>query len=114
MGWNLIERDITNLIERLEAFEDRCGVSLEGLFAHFDGDVEWIDLNGEMHPREGTELNGDVELVATAYDSTGRVIKTSSRYFDSESFFGFEVFSFSLNVDGIQPAKVRLYPKSRG
>lgn len=107
----MAKRDITNLIERLEAFEDRLGVTLEGLFASIDEDTEWIDLNGEIHPREGTELSEDVELIATAYDSAGRVVETSSDYFDAESFFGFEVFSFTLRVDGIQPAKVRIYPK---
>lgn len=113
-GTKLAGRDITSLIERLEAFEDRLGVRLEGLFASLDEDIEWIDLNGEIHPQAGTELQEDVELIATVYDSDGRVIETSAAFFDTESFFGFEVFSLSLNVGDIQPAKVRIYPKNRG
>lgn len=107
----MAEKDMTDLIERLEVFEDRVGVNLEGLYAGLDEDIEWIDLNGEVHPREGTELNGDIELVATVYDSSGRVVTTSSQHFDSDSFFGFEVFSLALEVKGLKPARIRVYPK---
>jgi hypothetical protein len=109
--------DITHLIERLEAFEDRSGVSLEGLYADINSDTYRgnfysLDINGELHPREGTELDQDIELVATAYDTSGRVIGVGKDYFKSESFFGFEAFSLSILINGIPAAKVRVYPKN--
>ncbi len=109
----MVERDVTDLIERLEAFEDRLGVSLEGLFARLYEDIDRISLNGEIHPHVGTGLHEDVEVVATVYDSDGRVIDTSYQYFFADSFFGFEVFSFPMDIGDIQPAKIRVYPKVR-
>ena len=108
----MADKDVTNLIERLEAFEDRLGISLEGLFATMDEDGD-LRVNGELHLREGTELDQDVEVVATVYDSSGRVLYTRSDSIYSDSFFAFEPFSFSLYLEGYQPARVRVYPKIR-
>lgn len=112
-------RDITNMLERLEAFEDRVGVTLEALFAtmserdEYDNTYE-IRVKGELHPQEGTELARDVDVVVATYDTTGRVIDSSEAWFDADSFFGFEIFSERLTIDeGIPVAKVRIYPKAR-
>lgn len=107
----MVGRDVTDLIERLEAFEDRLDVSLEGLFAKLYKDIDRINLNGEIHPRIGAKLHKDVKLVATVYDSDGRVIETSSTYFFADSYFGFEVFSLPLDIGDIQPVKIRVYPQ---
>lgn len=107
-------KDVSHLIERLEAFEDRLDVSLQGLFASLDTEYGGIDVNGELHPREGTELNQDVEIVATLYDSAGRVTGVTSRYMDSDNFFGFEAFSVRFSETNEPPvAKIRIYPKAR-
>lgn len=111
-GCGVADQDITNLIERLEAFEDRLGVSLEGLFAVVDTSG-YVRVNGELHLREGTELNQDIEVVATVYDSSGRVIAASDHTFREDSFFAFEVFTFFMDVSGHPPTKVRVYPKIR-
>lgn len=105
------KRDITDSVERLEAFEDRLSVSLEGLFANIRSDH--VFLNGELHPRDGTELNQDIEVVAIVYDSSGRVLAVQERGFYQDEFFGFEAFSFVLDLSGNEPAKVRVYPKAR-
>ena len=113
----MAKEDITHMIERLEAFEDRVGVTLEGLFASTDdgyvGEKYWLAVNGELHPKEGTELGQSINVVLTAYDSTGRVIGVASQYFDSKSFFAFEAFSLGVGIYGIPAAKVRVYPKTR-
>jgi hypothetical protein len=108
----LTNQDITNVFERLEAFEDRLGVRLEGLYAKIDrsGNV-WVQ--GELHLREGTELNQDVDLVATYYDPSGRVLDVQTRRFDSSAFFAFEPFKMVANINEDQSAKIRIYPKSR-
>lgn len=110
------ERDITDLIERLEAFEDRLGVSLEGLFAKTSDrgyDRTHIHVNGELHLREGAELKENLEVVAIAYDSSGRVLDVEDIGFWADSFFGFEAFSLFMDVDDTQLTKIRVYPKVR-
>lgn len=104
-------KDITDLIERLEAFEDRLGVSLEGLFADLT-ERGYIHINGELHLREGTELNQDIEVVATVYDSSGRVLDVQDAGFYADSFFGFEAFSLFMEVGNRRPARIRVYPKA--
>ena len=107
-------RDVSHLIERLEAFEDRLGVSLEGLYAAQDTEYGQLEVNGELHPREGTEIDQDLEVVATLYDSAGRVIGVTSERIYSDRFFGFEAFSAYFGEVSDPPvAKIRIYPKAR-
>ncbi len=104
--------DVTHLVERLEAFEDRLGVGLEGLYAAQDVEYGYLKVNGELHPREGTELDEDLDIVVTLYDAGGRVIGVATEWIDSENFFGFEAFSVRLRDVVTPPAKVRIYPKA--
>lgn len=67
-------KDISHLIERLEAFEDRLGVSFEGLYASVLTQIDFLKVNGELHPREGTGLNDDIEVVVSLYDTVGRLL----------------------------------------
>jgi len=115
LGESLAEEDVTDLIERLEAFEERLGVSLEGLFAGILQRREYIRVNGELHPREGTELKQNTEVVATVYDQSGRVLAVQSERFSTDSFFGFEAFSLFIHMDvgSNRPARIRVYPKVR-
>jgi hypothetical protein len=107
-------KDVSHLIERLEAFEDRLGVTLEGLYAAQDTEYGQLEVNGELHPREGTGLNEDLEVVATLYDSAGRIIGVTSERMYSNRFFGFEAFSAFFSEVGNPPvAKIRVYPKAR-
>ncbi len=106
-------KDVSHLIERLEAFEDRVGVSLEGLYASLDTEGDWLTVNGEIHPRGGTELDSDIEVVVTLYDSSGRVLRTEEQRLYSDEFFGFEAFSQLFDEASDPPvAKIRVYPKS--
>lgn len=107
-------KDVSHLIERLEAFEDRLGVSLEGLYASQNTRIGSVAVNGELHPLEGTELSEDVDIVVTLYDVAGRVIGTTSESVRSKNFFGFEAFSKTFYEPGGPPvAKIRIYPKAR-
>lgn len=107
------ERDISDLLERFQAAEDRLGVRLEGLFAKRDQENGRIHLNGELHARdEGGELGRDLEIIATVHDSSGRMVHKQSTTCRSESFFGFEAFSLSLEAGRDVPAKIRVYPKA--
>lgn len=105
-------KDLTDLIERVEAFEERLGVRLEGLFAKAD-EYE-IRVNGEVHARNGNKLSKDITIVVTAHDTAGRVIGVQGRSVFADDFFGFEAFTRSLeHVEDIQPAKIRVYPEVR-
>ena len=112
-----MKNEITNLIERLEAFEDRCGIRLESLWAerrneNLNGeDVLEARVFGELHSREGTTLKHNIELRLDAYDTKGRVVGRGSTSFRSESFFGFETFEVQLYyARDLQLSKIRLYP----
>ncbi len=107
------ERDVSDLLERFEAAEERLGVRLEGLFAKMDRANRHVHLNGELHASdEGGELGRDLEIVATVHDSSGRVVRKQSTTCRSESFFGFEAFSLSMEAGEDVPAKIRVYPKA--
>ena len=65
----MAKKDITRLIERLEAFEERAGVRLEALSAFvykyedLQGEIEFqVVLRGEIHARNGTQIPSDVLL----------------------------------------------------
>ena len=109
----MASKDISTLIERLEAFEDRLGVRLEGLFAQVQIPPGSLIVNGELHLQESAELDEDIEVVVTIYDSSGRVIAVRNHRIRSESFFGFEAFSVVFFPFHGQPTRIRVYPKAR-
>jgi len=107
--------DITNRLERLKAFEERLGVRFEAISAFLstpdDYDTEWsVEVKGELHPLQGTEIGGDLLLEISAYDAEGRVVEIGQTYVLQESFFGFETFGFRLSAP-VGIAKLRLIPK---
>jgi|ERR1039458_2934632 hypothetical protein len=106
--------DVTNLIERLGAFEERMGVRLESLGAKLEdmgGDSVFLTVSGELHPQSGTELPQDVELVIAAYDTSSKIVGTVSHRFESEGFFGFEIFEEMVQIHVNNLKRVRILPK---
>jgi hypothetical protein len=104
--------DVTSRIERLEVFEERLGVTLESLSAFVEDDAPYyLKVYGELHTRNGTELQGSVDLVVAAYDTSGRIIGTSSHWYSADDFFGLETFEFTVALPLSQVSKVRIYPK---
>ena len=108
-------KDITSLVERLEAFEERLDIRLESLYASYyvDNDgLGCLKLQGVLHPLTGTQLRCDVCLVVDIYDSESRLVGAQRLWFDSETFFGFESFDFMMNTHDIKELSlVRVYPK---
>ncbi len=106
--------DVTNLIERLEAFEDRVGVRLESLGAELRTLLNngfFLNVRGELHPQSGTELPRDVELVIAAYDTSSKIVGTSSRHFEAGGFFGFEIFEVMIQIHVDNLKRIRIFPK---
>ena len=109
------KKDITSLVQRLDAFEERLGVRIEAMSAFqsekdSDGEVN-IVVRGELHAVSGTSLDNDVDLEISVFAADGRVVETASDYIESDSFFGFHTFQISCYVDGQAPKKLRLIPK---
>lgn len=109
----LMKTDITNLVERLELFEDRLDVRIEAVYAYSEqiGGNCYVYVNGELHPRGGAQLSQDIIVNVDFLDPAGRVLAATAQGFSSESFYGFETFSLCVNVGGADVSKVRLYPK---
>lgn len=105
--------DVSNLIERLEAFEERVGVRLESLSAQLarSDDHAYLTVLGEVHPQAGTDLQEDVELVIAVYDSSARVVGTASHSLEASTFFGFETFEIVAEIYVNKVTRVRIYPK---
>ena len=97
-------------IERLEAFEERLGVRIEGLFAYIEEDG-YIRINGELHSNEGTQLEQNIKLIMSAHDSSGRIVGTDYSLISAESFFGFEIFSEYFQAQSESVSRVRIYPR---
>jgi hypothetical protein len=111
---------LTDLIERLEAFEERAGVRIEALYAAFMAGsgtqvrgvfYNGIAVNGEVHPREGVNLPHPVTITADAYDCQGRLVQSANFTLEPAKFFGYETFSLGLYCGAAQVAKIRVYPK---
>ena len=110
-----IRTDVTSLVERLEAFEDRLGVRMESLNADVMelNDGTYLRVRGELHLKSGTELEQNVFLVVAVYDSSGRIVGTKQQWFVKRTFFGFEVFQIDVNLDAteLKLTRIRVYPK---
>jgi hypothetical protein len=117
--------DLTHLIERLEAFEEQAGVTLDALFARIANPcggcflngqgqlLPGVEVNGELHPREGLSLNQKMKVFADTYDSSGHLTFSRAVHFFPDVFYGYETFTI-LTGGGAAPAqiaKIRVYPK---
>ena len=103
--------NVSDLIERLEAFEDRLNVRIEALSAHLSpfNDDYIVEVRGELHPKAGMELGHDnLELTAAVYDSHSRVIGTGGGWFSKDKFFGFEVFCIDVHVPVNNLKRIRI------
>jgi hypothetical protein len=96
--------DITNLLERLEVFEERLEVRLEALFAT-RSETGCLIVNGELHPRTGMTINRDITLQVDAHDSSGRLVATALDYIFAGSFFGFEAFQIIVQLPVAEVSK---------
>lgn len=105
-----MEKDITNIVERFEAFEERLGITLEGVFAKINDDGE-LTVCGEVYAVDGTKINEDIDLIVSLHDASGRVIYRDHHYILASKFYGFESFKIIFYDTSLPVSKVRLYPK---
>lgn len=99
-------------VDRIQAFEDKLGVTFQGLFSFIKLEQdEWLLISGELHPLNGTNIEQDIQLVISAHDSENRVIGFTKISIAASSFFGFETFSDHIYNCPKSICKVRIYPK---
>jgi hypothetical protein len=105
-----LDKKLLKCIERLEAFEDRLGVSFQNISIKND---KYLTLFCEIHSINGTNINEDIEIECVIYDKEGLVIDKSSKSIDVDDFFGFEIIELNFFGDEIAEriSKIRIYPK---
>jgi hypothetical protein len=100
-------------IERFEAFEEKLGIKIEGLFASFNSENGYVSVSGDIFAIDNTTIEQDLKLVISCHDSTGRVIASDYYAINAESFSGIDTFSETIYPPSVSISKVRIYPKSR-
>ncbi len=108
-------RDVTNQIQRLDAFEERLNVRFEALsgyeYKESYGDEHSVKVCGELHAINGTSIANDIIIQLSVHDKEGRVIAIANESVDAENFFGFHTFEIECNVPPKSAAKLRVLPK---
>jgi hypothetical protein len=113
-------KEVTNLIERMEVFEERLFVRLESISAWIEngGHREYqVRVSGELHSRNGTDIKQITRVIVDVYDASGRILGTNNwiadflESIDPNKFFGFHTFSVEAEIPVTHIAKIRVYPK---
>jgi hypothetical protein len=108
------EKRLMKKIERLEAFEERLGVSLQNISLKINDNFIWATIYCEVHSTSGTTLKESLNIECVMYDNDGLIIDRESAYVGSDDFFGFGIIelTFSGNIsEAEQISKIRIYPK---
>lgn len=108
---DLLAKSLLNKIERLEAFEERLGVSIQKLSVKY-GNEEWFRIFYEIHPYEGTTIKENINVECVCYDDEGHIMFKANNSFYPDKFFGFEVVQIYVErIDVKRVSKIRIYPK---
>jgi hypothetical protein len=109
---DILAKSLVNKIERLEAFEERFGISIQNFSIE---NFSLFNIYCEVHPTIGTSIKEDIELQCVVYDLDGLILKKTYYRLKMNDFFGFEVVNFTFYSDFIemipQISKIRIYPK---
>lgn len=111
-----LEKILLKKIERLDAFEERLGVTFENISLKLADNYIWGKLFCELHSLNGTKLNDSIEIECVLYSNDGSILDKKSASIYEEDFFGFELIEFSLtgNIEmANNVSKIRIYPKKR-
>ncbi|MFW6039050.1 MAG: hypothetical protein ACOC9P_01070 [bacterium] len=108
------DKDLSHLIERVEAFEERVGVHLQAMSATHVGffDYTTIQVYGEVTSRTGNTLAADVDVFAVVYDTEGKVVAARTCTIRAAEFLDFAVFGIQVNGLVQEPARVRVFPQA--
>ena len=107
--------EVSDLIERLEVFEEKYNVRLESLSAfrtRYENGEYSVEVFGEIYPRTGATIEHDIEIVGSLHDSQGKVIELEDRRISEDGFFGFQAFHFYFSTVIVEPTKIRVYVRA--
>lgn len=109
------ETNLSSLLERLPELEQRAGITFEALnvrLRRFDRpSLDDLEILGEVRPIDGSRIERDIELVASAYDAEGRVVAVETTIVSGSGFYALEVFRIGLGEFDTLPSRVLLFPK---
>lgn len=102
--------EITDRVERMDALEDRAGISIEGLYVvHVSDDYRnQVKVNFDVISQTG-KLRSSIKINIAIYNSKSQQIGTTYSYIDSDDFVGIESCSETIYCDE-PPSKIRVYP----
>ncbi|KJF25082.1 hypothetical protein C7T36_14665 [Rhodococcus sp. AD45-ID] len=102
--------EVTDRIERMDALEERLGVSLEAMYAVYTKTSysSGVRVNFDVIAPSG-QIDSSLKVVISAYNQNGQLVATDYTRISESSFIGFESCSESLDCDG-PPSKIRVYP----
>ena len=109
---DILAKSLLKKIERLEAFEERLSVRFENISIKVDDDG-WVYIFFELQTNKGTTIDNMINIECTLYDVDGQILEVDSKLVLPERFYGFQVFKFSFQENGIADKinKLRIYPK---
>lgn len=109
-----LEKRLFKIVERLEAFEERLGVSIQNLSLKIEDGYKWLTIYFELHSENGTTLEESLHIECVLYNNEGLIIDKESRNIYAYDFFGFELVEIYFTGDiskAEQVSKIRIYPK---
>lgn len=109
-----LEKRLIKKIERLEAFEERLGVSIQNLSLKIEDGYQWLTIYFELYSENGTTLEESLHIECVLYNNEGLIIDKASSNIYANDFFGFELVEIYFTGDiskAEQVSKIRIYPK---
>ena len=109
--------DQTHLVEYLDDMMSRLGVTFAAVSvlteAGFDEENCTVTARGELRALSGNEINHNVQIVVSVYDTQKRVIGTSSTTVNADEFYRFDTFEVGVSVPlaASNVEVVRIYTK---
>lgn len=106
-----IQKGLLKKIERLDAFEDKLGISFENISTKIINESNDFTLFCEAHSSNSTTIEDYIDIECVLYDGEGMVLEKKSKSLSPDDFFGFEVLEFYGVGNADEVNKIRLYPK---
>lgn len=103
-------KDVTDSVERLEATEASCGVTLNALSAFQNSDNVFVQ--GDLHLVEGTHLKSDIELQVVVYDENQRVIGKGNVEVCKDNFYVYSSFQAHVRTPKRRAKRIRIHVRS--
>lgn len=107
-GKTIAKRCIRNL-KRIEDFEEKIGVTLEGINAIVNDSHNSMTIQGEIIALKGNTVNFDFYVKAVVYDMTGHIISVMSQVFYKSQFKGYDTFSLNKQGDYVLADQIRIF-----